>query len=63
MVVPRCVTTHFLAHQGHIKFSQPVASAAVKCTTAEYRREDRQNIHYIHSDDRMTETTFCKLSL
>lgn len=58
-----CLTKHFHANQGHVKFSQPVGSAAAKCTTAEYRREDRQNIPCIHSDDRMTATAYCKLCL
>ena len=52
------LTTRVHANQGHMKFSQPVGSAAVKCTTAEYRREDRQNIPCFHSDDRMTVTVF-----
>lgn len=48
-------TKRFNSNRGHVKFSHPVSSAAAKCTTAEYRREDRQNVSYIHSDDRMTE--------
>lgn len=49
-------TKRFNSNRGHVKFSHPVSSAAAICTTAKYRCEDRQNVCYIHSGDRMTET-------
>lgn len=55
VLCPTKAKEHFHANHkkgGHMKFSQPVGLAAVKCTTTKYRREDRQNIAYIHSDER-----------